>query len=270
MDAELLGRLPLTWALAHLHEMLRRLDMFSQEKRLHATSRSLAPNSAGLIHFSSPPSRQEIIITNPVPLIRDFGGLLKCPFMVGLQISASLQTCTDEPDYKHCPERDPVSIQGMTSVWTCVRTAKIYALRILPSSLHLLFHGFSQHQPTIFIQVGQQDGARVSAFRGIIQRDVSIDILEKDVGSSLQAEKKNEHIHGQHKGFPGGSVVKNLPANAGTRVPPLSWEDPLEKETAIHPSVLARGSHGKRSLAGYSPWGRGELDMTEQISINNC
>ena len=89
--------------------------MFSQEKRLHATSRSLAPNSVVLIHFSSPPSRQAIIITNPVPLIRDFGGLLKCPFTVGLQISASLQTCTDEPDYKHCPERDPVSIQ-VTSV----------------------------------------------------------------------------------------------------------------------------------------------------------
>ena len=119
-----------------------------------------------------------------------------------------------------------------------------------------------QYQPTIFIQVGQQDGARVSAFRGIIQWDVSIDVLEKDVGSSLQAEKKNEHVHGQHKGFPGGSVVRNLPANAGTRVPSLSWEDPLEKETAIHPSVLARESHGQRSLAGYSPWGRKELDMT--------
>ena len=92
--------------------------MFSQEKRLHATSRSLAPNSVVLIHFSSPPSRQEIIITNPVPLIRDFGGLLKCPFKVGLQISAGLQTCTDEPDYETVPRTRPRFTQsrGMTSV----------------------------------------------------------------------------------------------------------------------------------------------------------
>ena len=40
-------------------------------------------------------------------------------------------------------------------------------------------------------------------------------------------------------GFPGGSVVKNLPANAGDRVWSLSWEDPLEKETATHSSILA-------------------------------
>ena len=45
-------------------------------------------------------------------------------------------------------------------------------------------------------------------------------------------------------GFPGGSVVKNLPANTGdTRDPglvrSLGWEDPLEKEMAIHFSILA-------------------------------
>ena len=71
-------------------------------------------------------------------------------------------------------------------------------------------------------------------------------------------------------GYPGGSVVKNLPANAETRVPSPSWEDPLEKEMATHPSVLARESHGQRSLVGYSPWGRKESDTTEQININNC
>ena len=32
---------------------------------------------------------------------------------------------------------------------------------------------------------------------------------------------------------------------------------------AIHSSVLAGESHGQRSLVGYSPWGRKELDMTE-------
>ena len=36
-------------------------------------------------------------------------------------------------------------------------------------------------------------------------------------------------------GFPGGSVVKNLPANA------LGWEDPLEKEMVTHSNILAWG-----------------------------
>ena len=40
-------------------------------------------------------------------------------------------------------------------------------------------------------------------------------------------------------GFPGGSVVKNLPAMQETWVESLDWEDPLEKETATHSSMLA-------------------------------
>ena len=40
--------------------------------------------------------------------------------------------------------------------------------------------------------------------------------------------------------FPGGSMVKNLPANAGdARVPFSSWEDPLEEERATHFSTFA-------------------------------
>ena len=34
------------------------------------------------------------------------------------------------------------------------------------------------------------------------------------------------------------------------------------------PVFLARKSHGQRSLAGYSPWGRKELDMTEWLSTH--
>ena len=40
-------------------------------------------------------------------------------------------------------------------------------------------------------------------------------------------------------GFPGGSDGKNLPAMRETWVRPLGWEDPLEKETTTHSSVLA-------------------------------
>ena len=40
-------------------------------------------------------------------------------------------------------------------------------------------------------------------------------------------------------GFPGGLVVKNLPANAGDMVWSLGWKDSLEKEIATHSSILA-------------------------------
>ena len=40
--------------------------------------------------------------------------------------------------------------------------------------------------------------------------------------------------------FPGGSVVKNLPAMQEMRVPSQGWEDPLEEEEmATHSSILA-------------------------------
>ena len=34
-------------------------------------------------------------------------------------------------------------------------------------------------------------------------------------------------------------LVKNLPAMWETQVRPLGWEDPLEKRTATHSSILA-------------------------------
>ena len=39
--------------------------------------------------------------------------------------------------------------------------------------------------------------------------------------------------------FPGGSVVKNLPAMQEAWVLSLGGEDPLEKEMATHSSILA-------------------------------
>ena len=40
-------------------------------------------------------------------------------------------------------------------------------------------------------------------------------------------------------GFPGGSVVKTLPAMQETQVLSLGQEDPLEEGVAIHSSTLA-------------------------------
>ena len=34
------------------------------------------------------------------------------------------------------------------------------------------------------------------------------------------------------------------------------------------PVLLPGKSHGRRSLVGYSPWGREESDMTEQLHLN--
>ena len=57
-------------------------------------------------------------------------------------------------------------------------------------------------------------------------------------------------------------MVKNLPSIQDTWVGSLGQEDPLEEAMAPHSSILAWKSHGERSLAGYSPWGRRESDTT--------
>ena len=71
------------------------------------------------------------------------------------------------------------------------------------------------------------------------------------------------------EGFPGSSVVKNLPANArNMRLKFNPWVGKIPKRRAWQPAAvfLPGKSQGERSLAGYSTWGRKELDMTEQLS----
>ena len=70
-------------------------------------------------------------------------------------------------------------------------------------------------------------------------------------------------------GFPGGSAVKNLPANSGELVWSLDQEQSLGKEMATYSSILPWEAHGQRRLLGYSPWGRKESDMTEQLNDDN-
>ena len=62
-------------------------------------------------------------------------------------------------------------------------------------------------------------------------------------------------------------MVKNLPKVQESRVQSLFEEDPLEKETATHLVFLPGECHGEWGLVGYSPWGRQESDMTEQLSM---
>ena len=62
-------------------------------------------------------------------------------------------------------------------------------------------------------------------------------------------------------------MIKNLPAVQETQFRSLGQEEPQEKGMSTHLSVLPRKSYGQRSLAGYSPWGRKESDVTEHACI---
>ena len=63
-------------------------------------------------------------------------------------------------------------------------------------------------------------------------------------------------------------TVKNLPAMQETQVRSLGGEGSLEKGMATHSSVLARESHGQRSLAGSNPWSRKELDTAKILHFD--
>ena len=76
-----------------------------------------------------------------------------------------------------------------------------------------------------------------------------------------------------YEGLPGGSVVKNSPANAGDirdacRLHPWVGKFPWRKAWQLTPVFLPEESHGQRSLVGYSPWSHKESDTTEQLSTH--
>ena len=71
------------------------------------------------------------------------------------------------------------------------------------------------------------------------------------------------------RGFPGGSVVKNLPANAGdTDSIPGSGRFLGRSKWQPTPVFFPIESHGQRSLAGYSPCGCKESNVTELLSTH--
>ena len=63
-------------------------------------------------------------------------------------------------------------------------------------------------------------------------------------------------------------AVKNLPAEQETWVWSLGQEYTLEKGRQPTAGCLPGKSHGQRSLAGYSPRGSKESDMTERLSLS--
>ena len=64
-------------------------------------------------------------------------------------------------------------------------------------------------------------------------------------------------------GFPGGSVVKNPPPNAGNLASIPGSGSPLEEEMATHSSFLAWKMPWTEEPGGCSPWGHKELHRTE-------
>ena len=67
-------------------------------------------------------------------------------------------------------------------------------------------------------------------------------------------------------------VVKNMPANAGdlrdpVLIPGLGRSPRGEHGNPLQYSCL-ENPMDQRSLAGYSPWGRKEMDMTELLAFS--
>ena len=70
-------------------------------------------------------------------------------------------------------------------------------------------------------------------------------------------------------GFPGGSVVKNPPANAGdVHLIPRLGRSPWRRKWQPTSAFLPGESHGQRSLVGYSPWDCKELATTERLNYH--
>ena len=69
--------------------------------------------------------------------------------------------------------------------------------------------------------------------------------------------------------FPGGSVVKNPPAVQLTQVQSLDREDPLEKATAIHSSILAWEISWTEGPGRLQPLGSQKVGHDLQLNINN-
>ena len=63
-------------------------------------------------------------------------------------------------------------------------------------------------------------------------------------------------------------TVKSLPAMQETQLRSIDQEDPLEKGTAVHSSILAQRIQWTEEPGGYSPPGRKESDMTEQLTLS--
>ena len=88
-------------------------------------------------------------------------------------------------------------------------------------------------------------------------------IREQRTWGGVRGGRRHFHLEVQ-PGLSGGSVVKNLPVNAGdARVDPWVGKIPWRRKWQPTPGFLPVKSHGQRSLAGCSPQGHRESDTAE-------
>ena len=88
---------------------------------------------------------------------------------------------------------------------------------------------------------------------------MGLGLQHRDLGKGYKKVSNTNRT--QISGFPGGSVVKNLPAVQETWARSLGQEDPLEKEMATHSSILAWEIPWARSLVGCSLLGSQKSQM---------
>ena len=84
---------------------------------------------------------------------------------------------------------------------------------------------------------------------------------------TTERQSTAQHVS-MYMGFPGGSAVKNAPVMQETQemqFDPWVWK--ISWRRAWQPTpVFLPGEFHERSLAGYSPWGSQESDMTWQLN----
>ena len=74
---------------------------------------------------------------------------------------------------------------------------------------------------------------------------------------------------GKIKTVPGGSDGKSVCLRCGRPgLDPWVGKIPWRRRWQSTPVLLPGKSHGQRSLVGYSPWGRKELDTTERLHFH--
>ena len=71
-----------------------------------------------------------------------------------------------------------------------------------------------------------------------------------------------------YRGFPGGSVIKNLPASEEMWVQSLGREDPLEKEMATYCRILAWEISRTEDPGGLETMGSQESDPAHRLNNN--
>ena len=68
--------------------------------------------------------------------------------------------------------------------------------------------------------------------------------------------------------FPPPQMGKFIFTSRRPRLDPWVRKTPWRRKWQPTPVFLLRESHGQRSLQGYSPWGRKELDRTKRLTLS--